>query len=113
MTYPAQYKNVYEVVGFVIALGNAFGEALEDGKLSIADALVFWEPLSELGEAVNDFNRVGDEYRTMLKSPDELQALVDWTKEEFDVPEDNVEAIIEEAITAGLAILKFVAKVKK
>jgi len=43
-------KETKEMLGFILSLGNALGQSLDDKKLDMSDALNFWEPLSKTPE---------------------------------------------------------------
>jgi len=39
--------------------------------------------------------------------------LVEWAKEEFDIPQDDIELTIEQGVTLAVQLLSFVIKLKK
>lgn len=96
-----------EVLAFGFALGDAFAGALQDGDIDFADIVEFIPVLQKLGDAVSGLGNVPAELGDL--SEVEYQELVDYVKEEFDLPNDKIEEYIEKGFAAGLKLVQFIA----
>jgi len=104
-------KEIKEVLSFIISLGESLAASLEDGEITIFDAAKFWEPISKVSDAFEGLDKVVDELAHL--GSDELILLVEWAKEEFDIPQDDIELTIEQGVTLAVQLLSFVIKLKK
>ena len=101
-------KETKEMLGFILSLGNALGQSLDDKKLDMSDALNFWEPLSKTPEAFEGMSEILSEYKRA--TPEDLKELHAYAVKEFDIPQDSIELKIEKGIKAGIALLELVAE---
>ena len=104
----AGIKETKDVLAFVFSLGKATASALEDGDIGWSDAMKFIEPLKRLGLAIENIEDVLVELQDL--DDEEFIELVQFAKDEFqlhDIVED-VEMHVEEAINAGVEIMKVV-----
>ena len=104
-------KETKEVLDFVISLGNALGESLEDGEISYSDIMNFWEPISSIADAIEGASEIPSEIAEL--SQEELADLVEYSKNKFDIPQESVEEIIEDSLSIGLLIIALIGKLKK
>ena len=104
----AGIKDTKEVLAFVFSLGRAISLATEDGDLGWSDALKFIEPMKKIGPAMDDIEDVLVELGDLDDT--EFEQLVQFVKDEFRVDDvvDDVEAAVEEALNAGVEIIKIV-----
>ena len=103
-------KESKEVISFIAAIAKSIAESVEDGKVSYADAVKFWTPVSMMTEAFEGADKVYTELMTLdAKGLDEL---VRFAKAQLDLPQDNIELIIELAIDIGAKLIKLVGIVK-
>lgn len=104
----AGIKDTKEVLAFVFSLGRAISAATEDGDLGWSDALKFIEPMKKIGPAMDDIEDVLVELGDLDDT--EFEQLVQFVKDEFRVDDvvDDVEAAVEEALNAGVEIIKIV-----
>lgn len=103
-------KETMEVVELLFAIGEGAAFALEDGEPSMSDAVFFFEALRKIGPAVSDISKV----------PGEISA---WTNADtidlenaahnFDIPQDNIEAAVKDAIDLAGPLIKFLAHFKR
>lgn len=95
-------KETKEAVLCIINFANAAGASLEDGKLDLTDALKFWPAIVSLKAAVEGADKIPMEFAAMNDADrDELKQYV---VDNFDIPEDKIELIIEQALSAILAL---------
>lgn len=104
---------VKETKDFVIACakyGSAIGKSLEDGKISLLDVQYLYEPLMATQAAVEGFGSVGAELADLDAA--ELKDLQDTFAQTFDVPQESVEALVENAVDIAIQIWSFVQKLR-
>jgi hypothetical protein len=103
-------KELGEVLKFVCALGNAIGEAAKDGEISLGDATHLIPLLYRLPAAVDGMADIAAEVKDM--SQDEMDALIAMVKEELDLPQDQIEVAVEEALDIAIKLYALVAKLR-
>lgn len=103
-----QLKNV---LSFVMTLGEAIDISLADGKITLADAINFFNVLKVAGPAFQNF----DELKKELDSLDEAKSkeLQAFVKENFDLAEDNIEAAVEQGLAVISSLYLFLKGLKK
>lgn len=89
-------KETQEMLDFVLGLGNALGKSLVDGKVGIGDVHNFVAPLMTAGNAFNNAVGIPAELRDL--SAVEKEALLARVKQKFDLPDDKLEAIVENSL---------------
>lgn len=82
-----------EMLGFILGLGNALGESLEDGELSITDLPAFVSPLLNAGAAFTGASEIPKELIDLDDA--ERVELIAYAKETLDIPENCIEDVIE------------------
>jgi hypothetical protein len=95
-----------DVVKFVVALGVGAAKSYEDKKLSFMDLANFLGAVTAFPAAISGISEVPAELADMDAT--ERQELVDYIKEEFDIPQDALEARVEEALGICSSIYDFV-----
>ncbi len=101
-------KNIIEVCEFGFSLQKSIHSALEDGKVTIWDTPKFVSTFTKLGPAINDVKLVPTEIDT-----DEERALVlEYFKGEFDLPNDELEALIEDTLAEVNRLLELASRWK-
>ena len=104
-------KELKEALSFALALGNALGQSLEDGKLDYSDLLNLWEPMTKAGDAVEGASKILAEIHALDDAA--TRELLDYAKATFDIPQDKMEAAVEASINVLLGILKLVTIFKE
>lgn len=95
-------KELSELAEFVCELGNGLGKSLEDGKISLADALHFTKAALAAPKAFMGIGQVSEEYFDMSDAEQaELKALV---AAKLDLPQEGVETIVENIINAAVEL---------
>ncbi len=93
-----------DVVLLGISLGNALGKSLEDGEFNWTDAIGFIPALTKVPAAISGISQVKNEIMDM--DPQEKQELKSMVIDEFDIPQEKTEEIIEASIAAVLELVK-------
>ncbi len=104
----AGIKETKEVLSFVFSLGKATASAVEDGDIGWSDAMKFIDPLKRLGPAIENIEDVLVELQDL--DDEEFAELVQFAKDEFDLGDltDDIEVQVEEALNAGVEIMKII-----
>lgn len=66
-------------------------------KFKIWDLLAFADEFKELAIVIADKDSVVEEYKDLTK--EERLELLEYAKDEFDIPDDTVEVFVENALT--------------
>ena len=93
-----------EMVGFVISLGEGVAKAVEDG-FSLDDIVYFLEALTRAPAAFENMAAIPSELKDL--SGEEAQALKDYIAEDFDIPNDKLEDVIERALQLAADLYEF------
>jgi hypothetical protein len=101
-------KNLKELLAFVLSLGASVGKALEDKKIDSSDILHLIHPLTLAGPAFMDLGRLKAELAGA--QPEDIKDLGDWAAQEFDIPQEEIEALIDEYLRMVPALASVVAK---
>lgn len=102
----AGIKETKELLDFAIALCNGVGRAAEDGDYDFTDLVDFVPVVRTLGDAFQGVTEVPRELADL--SEVEYQELLDYVREEFDIPQDRAELYLEKAFEAGLRVAEMV-----
>jgi hypothetical protein len=107
----AGIKETKELVGFALLTAKAVVNSLADGKIGFEDA---WRMIEVLQKAQPAFEGVAA-IPTELGDLDnvEVDDLKKYILSEFDIPNDALEYVIEDALMIGLALARLYTKVKK
>ena len=93
-------KETKEMLGLVIAVGNGVGASLNDNKISIFDLRHFVNALNVSKAAVDNAKNIPKELKDLDEK--EKQELVEYVKTTFDIPQDNVEIVVEKALAVAI-----------
>ena len=106
-----------ELLDFIFSLAEAIKKSASDGKFSWTDGLNFIEPLKKIAPAINDIDDVIPEVMDLDAS--EWNELVEYIQGRFDLvttstdgEEDDIETKIEEALNAGVELLRLTQIIK-
>ena len=110
-------EDTKELLDFIFSLAEAVKKSAADGKFSWSDGLNFIEPLKKIAPAIDDIENVIPEVMDLDAS--EWNELVDYCQEKFDFitesddgEEVNVEDKIEDALNAGIELLRLTQIIK-
>lgn len=104
----AGIKETKELIVFVSSLGNALGNALEDGEIDWTDLGSLVGVIRTVGPALEGAQGVLGELSDL--SEVEYQELLETAQESFDIPQDKLEEYAEAAFDLGLRLSMFVSK---
>lgn len=94
-----------KVTGFAIGLAGQLYEVFEDGVLKWGESLGFLPTLQEIPALIKSFPELPKELGDL--DQEEAKELVEFVKETFDIPADEVEKTIEEALELVIMIFLF------
>ena len=106
-----------ELLDFIFSLAEAVKKSAADGKFSWSDGLNFIEPLKKIGPAIDNIEDVITEVMDLDAS--EWNELVDYCQNKFDFitesddgEEVDIETKIEDALNAGIELLRLTQIIK-
>ena len=106
-----------ELLDFIFSLAEAVKKSAADGKFSWSDGLNFIEPLKKIGPAIDNIEDVIPEVMDLDAS--EWNELVDYCQTRFDFitesddgEEVDIETKIEDALNAGIELLRLTQIIK-
>ena len=106
----ADIKETKEMVSFVVCLAEGAALSLEDGKLTPLDFAHFVEALTKAPAAFSGVATIPSELTDL--SQEELEELKTQITEEFDIPQDEIEAVIEKALSIGVQIADLIQDIR-
>lgn len=100
-----------KVLKFAVALGEAVDKSLVDNKVTVIDALNFFEPLQLAAPAFENF----DQLKLEIESLDEAgkAELVQFCKDELKLADEKAEHAIEAGLELVGSIYLFVKGLKQ
>ena len=107
-----------ELLDFIFSLAVAVKKSASDGDFSWSDGLNFIEQLKKIGPAIDNIDDVVPE--VMDLDAEEWRELVDYIQDKFDIVADadsddeqgDIESRIEEALNAGVELLRLTQSIK-
>lgn len=103
-------KELKEALLFVCALANSIGEIAEDGKMSLSDATHLIPLLFKIPSAIDGMADIPSEVAEM--DLEDIEKLAQLVKDELDLPQDNIEEVIEEGIDLCLRLYAMAQKLR-
>ena len=99
-------KNLKLTAVNLFALGQAVVEAKEnDGQLTFADIGIIGTPALGFLTSISDFDVLRDEWDNSSRA--QRQELKEYLKERFDLADDSLEAVIEDAMDVVFSLIEF------
>ena len=108
----AGIQETKDVLAFVFALSEVSVTAMETSDIGWSDAKKFIDPLKRLGSTIDHVEDVLVELQDFDDA--EFAELIQFVKDEFGVQDltEDLEVIVEEAINAGVEIIKIIRMFK-
>jgi len=110
-------EDTKELLDFIFSLAEAVKKSAADGKFSWTDGLNFIEPLKKIAPAIDNIEDVIPEVMDLDAS--EWNELVDYCQNKFDFitesddgEEVDIETKIEDALNAGIELLRLTQIIK-
>ena len=95
----------------VINVAEKTDEALEDGKISVSEGIGITFSALGLIKIVKNIKSLVQKYKDLTEEA--RTELADWFEEEFDIANDNVEAIVEDVFESLLKLGSVFDRLKK
>ena len=98
------------LVGLALSMGNALGQSLVDGKVTLGDLHNFVGPLLGIGDVLSG----AADFLPELADLDQAESdeLFAYAKETFKVPEDKVQDTVQAALTVAAELVDLIFLVK-
>jgi len=103
-----QRKEIVDVMDVGFALYEAIKKSKADGKITVTDALNFFPVVQELPEAIKDFDTIPAGWKDAEDA--DRTFFADHFKAELDLPNDEVEGLIEDVFNWVLQTALIVKK---
>ncbi len=101
-------KETQEALAFAVAIGNATGISLQDGKFDTMDIVNYVGALTKFPAAVEGANQIPVELKDLDEA--ESQALIAQIKDQLDLPQDEIEEAIEDHLEVVRVIYNLAQK---
>lgn len=98
-------ENLKKLVKFACDLTKQINSSLSDGW-QWTDSISFIDEISAIPGVVKSFPAIKQELGEL--TPEERQELFDYVVVEFDLPNDSVEALVENSLQAAIALIALV-----
>ena len=97
-------ENIKKALALVIKIGTDLAKGLEDKKLTLAEYIGLGIDLLDAPSVVKSWANIKVEVADLDST--EREELLEWIKNEFDIPDDKIEKQIE----ASLDVLESIGK---
>ena len=98
------FNDLQELIDLGLYLGMGFAKATEDGKWTFTDAVHFIPAVTKIPKAIDGIGNVMPQLLDL--DAEELAALHEHVKAEFDLPDDKLELAIEKGLLLGLTVVQ-------
>lgn len=99
-------ENLKKLIKFGCDLTSQIASSLDDGKWSWHDAFGFVDEVAAIPGVVKSFPAIKKELSEL--SPEERQELYDYVKEEFSIPNDRIEVVVENSLALAISAVALV-----
>ena len=106
------YKEFLDIIDLGLSLGNFIGEALEDGSFDFSDIYKAGPVIDKITPAIENGEKALDVIKGGL-TPEQYADLEEHIYENFDIPQENIEAAIEWSVSFIFGLIKVVKLFKK
>jgi hypothetical protein len=103
-------ENLKKLAHLGLGLGMQISTAFEDGKFTWKDAFGFVDELMEVPGVLKNWNAIKDELEDLDAA--EREELHAYIIQEFDIPNDRIEHVVEFALGVGINAVGLVDLVK-
>lgn len=103
-------ENLKKLIKFGCGFTKQVSVALEDGKFQWNEAFGFIDEVMEIPNVVKSFAEVKKELSELSET--EIESLHAYLVEEFDLPNDAVEAFVENSVLFAISALALVEQWK-
>ena len=101
-----QLKETKEALKFLLSFGNAVGASLADGRIGWADAFNFIGTLKTVQPAFAGASNIPAEIAAITEA--QKEELKQFIKDEFDIPQDSLEPLIEKGLSVAVELTEIV-----
>lgn len=103
-------ENLKKMVKFSCDFTKQISTALADGKFQWNEIFGFFDEIMAIPGVVKSFPAIAQEIRDLTE--DERDELNDYIQDEFDIPNDQVEAVIENSLSFAFSAVALVEQWK-
>jgi hypothetical protein len=106
----AKLKETKELVSFVCALANSIGKISANGKPALRDIMHLVPLIHKLPTAMDGIADIPQEIKAMSEA--DVVALVQSIKDDLDLPQDKIEAAIEDSLDVAVKLYSLAQKLR-
>jgi len=106
----ADIKETKEMIKFVCAIANGAGNALEDGEVGWEDAMFIMDGLLSAPAAFDGADNIPAELADLSEA--EVDELIECINEELDLPQDEIEGVLEDMLAVGVELFDLILRIK-
>lgn len=103
-------ENLKKLVKFGLDVANKIATDLQDGKITTMEIFGFIPELTEIPDVVKSWPDIAAELKEV--SAEERVELLDYIKQNFDIPDDQLESVIEDSLMNVVSLISLVEKFK-
>lgn len=104
-------KETRELIALVLTSAKALGAALDDNKIDIKDALKLLPILRQIKPAFEGIAKIPEELKQL--DQEQVKLLAQDFAKDFDLPNDQIEGLIEISLEIGLNLLVLILGLRK
>jgi hypothetical protein len=102
-------ENIKKILGAGFTVAEDIAETMADGEVDVLEVLNFKDSLNAMLGLVLDYQEiiagVGPEIDAIKADPSMLADLNAWAKQDFDLPQDHIEEVVEQFMDGGVKVL--------
>lgn len=98
--------NLKKLIGVALGFTKQFQETFADGKFQLQELFNFVDEFIQVPDLVKNWPQVKQEFADL--TPDERTELLTYFQQQFDLPNDKVEAFIEAALQNAISLVSLV-----
>lgn len=103
-------ENLKKLIKLALSLTEQISTALADGKITTMELFGFLPELAQIPGVVKSWADISAELKDL--TPEERQELLEYINEEFDIPNDQLESFIENALMNAVSLISLVEQFK-
>lgn len=111
MNMTSNVKETKEMLRFVLSLANVMSEIMDDGKVSLLELPKLLVPFRLMPAALKDVKMIVAEFKDLSK--EEVDELTQEFMKEFNLKQDEIEAMIEKGMLVAAELAKIILSFKK
>lgn len=106
-TMQVPMKDIKNILGLFIKIGNAYNKSMEDGKFSLTSDFIHFIPVAlQVGPFITSIQNIRIEF--LVPTENEKNEIIGWVKDELTLSDKQAEAFIEDAFKQLMELYGFI-----